>query len=236
MAVKKLFFLHDKGYFFKHFVFNGYDFHHGLRNSMIMFNKLLLATFLSALLLFPHVLKADSSTRTLVSFDPPQPVRFCELGFQSGYVWGELKHKDNLEIIPFSARLGFDINELVGMKGPNMLQLGVEPFVNTILAPENGIEAGLQIGLRYIASLNEFVSVFGEISSGPTYFGIDTFEQGDYRFNFLSRFSTGLDFAVTRLVSLQAGYRFRHLSNAKLSTPNAGINSNAFFTGISFKY
>ncbi|MCG8377104.1 MAG: acyloxyacyl hydrolase [Chlorobiales bacterium] len=147
-----------------------------------------------------------------------------------------MKGNDNLEIIPFSVRFGFDINALVGVRGPAELQFGVEPFLNTIVAPEEGVEAGFNVGFRYITPVTDGVSIFGEISSGPAYLSIDTVEQGDGGFNFISQFGAGLQFELTRNVALNAGYRFRHLSNAGFSEPNRGINSDVLLAGISFGY
>lgn len=204
---------------------------------MISFaKKLVTALVFSGLVLFPLVSSADQDSRIHAAADRSGPVRFNELAFGTGYVWGELKGDDSIEIIPFSVRVGFDINKLVGIRGSNTLQLSVEPFVNTIVVPEGGIEAGLNVGFRYKAPMKDGVSFFGEVSSGPAYFSIDTVEQGDYEFNFLSQFGAGLEFALTEKVALDVGYRFRHLSNAGFSQPNNGINTNALIAGIVFHY
>ena len=190
----------------------------------------------SCLFLFPRVSSADQDTRVHAFTDRSQPVRFDNLTFSTGYVWGDLKDSDDLEIIPFSVRFGFDINEFIGLRGPSTLQLGVEPFLNTIITPEEGVEVGFNVGFRYIAPVTDGVSIFGEISSGPAYFSIDTVEQGDEGFNFISQFGAGLEFEITNKVAFTAGYRYRHLSNAGLDDPNSGINTNALITGISFSY
>ena len=190
----------------------------------------------SCLFLFPQVSSADQNTRVRAFTDRSQPVRFDNLTFSTGYVWGDLKDNDDLEIIPFSVRFGFDINEFIGLRGPSTLQLGVEPFLNTIITPEEGVEVGFNVGFRYIAPVTDGVSIFGEISSGPAYFSIDTVEQGDEGFNFISQFGAGLEFEITNKVAFTAGYRYRHLSNAGLDDPNSGINTNALITGVSFSY
>ena len=190
----------------------------------------------SCLFLFPRVSSADQDTRVHAFTDRSQPVRFNDLTISSGYAWGELKRNEDLSIIPFSARVGFDINELVGMRGPSSLQFAIEPFVNTIIEPEDGVEVGLNVGLRYMTPLTDGISIFGEISSGPAYFSIDTVEQGDDGFNFISQFGAGLQFELKHDIALNAGYRFRHMSNAGFSDPNDGINTNAIITGISFIY
>ena len=199
-------------------------------------DKFVAAAMLALCVLFPLHAIADSAAGVHEADEKQRKVRFDELTFLSGYVWGDLKRNDNLEIIPFSVRIGFDINKLMGIQGRNTLQLGIEPFVNTILNPEEGIETGLNVGLRYITPLTDSVSFFGEVSSGPAYFSIDTVEQDDYGFNFISQFGAGLQFKMTQNIVFNAGYRFRHRSNAGLSSPNSGINTNMFLTGVSFSY
>ena len=203
---------------------------------MFIRKTIISAIVISTLILFPEVSFTKTEPGAAATEQRSQRVRFNELTFSSGYGWGELKGNDNLEIIPFSVRFGFDINALVGVRGPAELQFGVEPFLNTIVAPEEGVEAGFNVGFRYIAPVTDGVSIFGEISSGPAYLSIDTVEQGDGGFNFISQFGAGLQFELTRNVALNAGYRFRHLSNAGFSEPNSGINSDVLLAGISFGY
>ena len=203
---------------------------------MFIRKTIISAIVISTLILFPEISFAEAEPGAAAPEQRSQRVRFNELTFSSGYGWGELKGNDNLEIIPFSVRFGFDINALVGVRGAAELQFGVEPFLNTIVAPEEGVEAGFNVGFRYITPVTDGVSVFGEISSGPAYLSIDTVEQGDGGFNFISQFGAGLQFELTRNVALNAGYRFRHLSNAGFSEPNRGINSDVLLAGISFGY
>ena len=197
---------------------------------------IVITVLLSGLFFIPRVTSADNGTRVHAFTDRSQPVSFSDLTFISGYAWGSLKGDEDIEVIPFSVRVGLDISELVGLSGPGMLQIGIEPFLNAIVEPEEGVEAGLNVGFRYLTPLADWVSIYGEISTGPAYFGIDTVEQGDEGFNFISQFGAGLQFEFARNIALNAGYRFRHLSNAGFSEPNDGINTNALITGISFSY
>ena len=203
---------------------------------MILARAFVCTVFFAVFVLFSPAGYAETATGGHSSSGGSQPARSNDVTFSSGYAWGELKRNDDIRIIPFSARVGIDINEFAGLRGPNILQLGIEPFVNTIIEPDEGIEAGLNIGFRYIAPLTGGISVFGEISSGPAYLSIDTVEQGDAGFNFISQFGAGFLFALSDDVVFNAGYRFRHLSNANLSSPNDGIDTNYLVTGFSFTY
>ncbi len=161
---------------------------------------------------------------------------FNELGVGGGYAWGSLKESDDIEVVPFYIRAGFDISRLVGMKGPNTFQFSFEPFYNRITGPEDGEETGLTMFFRYAVPVGSKTSLFGEIGSGPMYFSLDTVEQGESGFNFLNQFGVGLRQEVGDGIAFSAGYRFRHMSNAGTDTPNRGINSNAFVAGISLLY
>ncbi len=162
--------------------------------------------------------------------------RFNDLSVSSGYTWGDIRYDDRMRIIPFSIRKGFDISRFVGMDGPGALQLGVEPFFNTIIEPEEGYEVGLNVGFRYIAPVADGLSLYGEILSGPMYLSIDTVEQDEPDLNFVSQIGAGIHVDLSGNVAFITGYRWRHLSNANLSKPNLGINTNYILAGFSFVY
>ena len=187
------------------------------------------------LLLLVSALSAEDAFSADDAAAQPKIV-FNELGIGSGYAWGSLKENDDIEVVPFSIRVGFDISRLVGMTGPNTFQFSFEPFYNRITGPEDGEETGLTMFFRYAVPVGEKTSLFGEIGSGPMYFSLDTVEQGESGFNFLNQFGVGFRREVADGIAFNAGYRFRHMSNAGTDSPNRGINSNAFVAGISLLY
>jgi opacity protein-like surface antigen len=168
----------------------------------------------------------------------PHGVFLDEFGVGSGYAWGSLNGgHDRFSAVPMYLRIGFDMNSLFGMHDRrSTLQLALEPFVNPVTAPDHGVETGLDVFVRYLHPLFPSVKLVSEIGSGPMYLSIDTHEQGKAGFNFLNQFGLGSQVALSDKWALTVGYRFRHLSNAGTSTPNAGINSNAVTVSISALY
>ncbi len=189
------------------------------------------AAFLAVCAMFSSSVFAGTSSE-----GPGSKSRFNDLSINSGYTWGDVRYNDRIKIVPFSIRKGFDISRSVGMDGPGVLQLGIEPFFNTIIEPDEGYEAGLNVGLRYIAPVSNGVSFYGEILSGPMYLSIDTVEQDEPGLNFLSQIGAGIQVDLSSDVAFITGYRWRHLSNANLRKPNMGINTNYILAGFSFVY
>ncbi|EAT59624.1 acyloxyacyl hydrolase [Chlorobium ferrooxidans] len=162
-----------------------------------------------------------------------------ELGFASGYVWGSLNRKaDNMTVYPLIARVGFNMNRLLGIEGAkSTLQLALEPQVNLISGPQDGVEAGCGIGLRYFRKLASPVDLFFEASFAPMFLSVDSIEQGKAGFNFLDHFGSGLQYRISDKTAVFGGYRWRHISHAGLvDRSNMGINSNAIIAGVSWLY
>ena len=165
-------------------------------------------------------------------------VHLDEFGVTTGYAWGRLKRSYvTYEALPLSIRVGFDVNSLLGIESrKGTVQLSLEPFLNKVIAPEQGMEAGLDVFARYLYRVGPSVRLVAEIGSGPTYLSIDTREQGPDGFNFLNQFGAGTQVILADNCALTLGYRFRHLSNAGLRATNVGINTNMLALGVSFLY
>ena len=166
-------------------------------------------------------------------------VYLSEISVGSGYAWGRLKRDAvNLALYPAFVRMGFNMNSLFGMEGcQSIVQLVLEPFLNSITYPEAGVETGCSIGLRYLHPLSASVALFSEASFAPMFLSIKSAEQGDAGFNFLDQVGAGLQCKVSKKMAIYSGYRFRHISHAGLlDRPNSGINSNALVAGFSWFY
>lgn len=198
--------------------------------------RFLYGALTAAILLLPSGLRAGqkATSEERISSTPGQAFHLNEIGFGSGYAWGRLERTgQSLAVVPAYVRLGFDMNPLVCMpEGGANLQFALEPFVNTVTEPDNGVEAGVELFIRYLHPVTPTVRLVSEIGSGPMYFSIDTREQGEGGFNFLNQLGLGAQVSVSRKSALTFGYRFRHLSNGGTRQPNSGINSNAM--GISY--
>ena len=162
-----------------------------------------------------------------------------EIGIGTGYAWGALKgDPEEQSIFPAFVRFGFNANSLFGIRSrTSTLQFTLEPFVNAFSGSEDGVEAGCGFGIRYLQEVVPPVDLFLEISAAPMYYSIDTLEQGASGFNFLDQFGAGLQYRVAPAMALFGGYRFRHLSHARVvDRSNDGINTSAFVLGFSWLY
>ena len=155
--------------------------------------------------------------------------------FPTGY--DLIREEDDFRVIPLFVNFGYDLNDAIGLddhKGD--LLFGLEPFVNWIHEPEDSVEAGIGIFLRYEYPLFEATDLYLEIGAGPMYFGIDTKLQGDRGFTFLDQFGAGFKWYFAEGKSINLGYRFRHISSAGIREPNKSINSHAVIVSISKYY
>jgi opacity protein-like surface antigen len=193
------------------------------------------------LLLMPGVLQADEPLQAISpasrSGNPRQGIFLDEVGIGSGYVWGDLKRTPGtFRAYPALLRIGFDINSLFGMPPrQGTVQLAFEPFANAVEEPDKGVEAGVDVFIRYLYPIARSVMAVSEIGSGPAYLGINTREQGGAGINILTQIGFGTRIDMSESLSLNLGYRFRHLSCAGIRQPNSGINSNLLTMGLSVR-
>jgi lipid A 3-O-deacylase len=161
-----------------------------------------------------------------------------QIGVFTGYIQGELKTQDHLEVFPLGLRLGFDLKPFarkfnVDPKG--LLEFICEPYVGAITAPDSDIELALPFFLRYSFPLTQKLYPYIEAGTGPYYMSLDTYEQSTY-FNFVSQGGGGLTYFFRESWALSVGYRYRHVSNNGIKEPNAGINANVFTAGVSYYF
>lgn len=101
---------------------------------------------------------------------------------------------------------------------------------NDAVTQTKGYEYGLNIG--FVARknmLNDFVSFYAGISSGPHYVSGTPSRQAD-GFIFSSNFFAGINLRFIRNVYIDIRPGYRHISNAYFKHPNHGIN-NFFLNG-----
>jgi opacity protein-like surface antigen len=67
-------------------------------------------------------------------------------------------------------------------------------------------------------------------------FGEMKFRQTNCSVNFLLELGPGVLVSLTDSTMLTAGYRFQHISNAGACEENIGINSSAFYLGVSYVF
>jgi hypothetical protein len=156
--------------------------------------------------------------------------RLNEIGVGSGYGQGTLRvQKVDYEVVPVFIHMGWYLNDVFGF--PNhkgKLSFVLEPFYNPILEPKCSQELGLEVMLQYAYPIIKKVSPYIEAGAGPMYLGLSTAAQGAAGFNFLDQLGAGLKIEFTPRNILTLGYRYRHISHAKLrGKPNKGIDTDA---------
>jgi len=200
--------------------------------------RLFILLFVFSLVSLPRAIAEDS-------------FRLSEIAFGTGYAFGDLKYlgdldpagydlvreEDDFNVIPFFVSFGYGLNSAIGIEEHRGdLLFGLEPFINLISKPDDNVEAGLALFLKYDYPVTEKTDIYLEALAGPMYFGSDTKLQGDRGFAFLDQVGTGVKWHFADDKSVNLGYRFRHISNAGLREPNKAINSHAIIISLSKYY
>ena len=123
-----------------------------------------------------------------------------------------------------------------GVIGPGPLkgafEIGVEPFYQRFIDPEDAFFAGLGAVVRYhFLPLGRLVP-YVELGAAPGGTDLRVKEQRT-DVVFLLFGGVGASYFVAERAVLYAGYRFQHISNAGTDSPNQGINSHTGVVGLS---
>ena len=175
----------------------------------------------------------------VISFIPAgYPKGLSSIGFLTGYMKGDLEAKPDYEVVPLMLSFGFDLKPLarkIGIDTHGILEFQVEPFINPVLEPETNIETGVNLLVKYAFPLNDKLMPYVKFGAGPSFMGMDTREQST-RFNFVDTAGAGFSWFIKNNFSLDVEYRFRHLSNCSIDSPNKGIETHSVLLGFSYKF
>lgn len=158
------------------------------------------------------------------------------IDFLFGYLEADLKEKDDYQVLPLMVGFNFaakPLLERIGLEIPGKVNFIVEPFVNTVISPSKNIEVGSNFLIKYTMPLSEKIHPYLKGGVGALYMSQHTLEQST-QYNFLPQAGGGLQYLINEKVALNFEYRWRHLSNASIKSPNSGIDANLFLCGISF--
>ena len=162
-----------------------------------------------------------------------------EIGLLSGYASGGLKDKDDYELILTIARIGFDLKPFLNkfkLNPPGIVEFELEPFANTVISPDNNAEVGFNFLFKYAFPLTKRFYPYIEGGLGFVFMTQHTLEQST-QYNFLPQGGVGIIYFIKKdRLALNAGYRYRHLSNNSFKSPNSGINVNMALVGVSLFY
>jgi len=101
-----------------------------------------------------------------------------------------------------------------------------------MVAPENRVEFGCVLMLRWAYPFcNTDLDWFLEGGSGPMYMTQKTREQGT-QFNFINYLGAGCVYHLSEATEIEAGVRYRHVSNAGLDEDNSGIDGVTGLVGV----
>ncbi len=159
------------------------------------------------------------------------------LDFLTGYLSASLdESQPDYEAIPLLVGLNFNAKpffEKFGVKTKGDLNFVIEPFINTVIEPDTNIEVGSNFLIKYVFPLTKKLQPYIKGGVGALYMSQDTKEQGT-KYNFLPQVGGGIRYFIKDDVALNVEYRFRHLSNASIKSPNSGIDADLILGGISF--
>lgn len=136
-------------------------------------------------------------------------------------------------------RFSYDPNDalnIVGLNLPGQWAFNVEPFYGQTISPGSSPETGCGLMLRFnLPAIRDRLQFFIEGGVGPIYIGETTEEQGGH-FNFIDQAGGGVSWHLSKHLSAECAYRFRHVSNAGLDSPNSGINGNSYLLALNWRY
>lgn len=165
----------------------------------------------------------------------PQPGAWAA-GLRTGYSVGLRKHA---EMIPVNLRIGYTLFK--GQKWflpPGALEIAAEPFASVMTSLQSTKSGSLELGIglpifTYYFDLGLRVYPYIEGGLGLLYTDLRGYHLGGH-FSFQETAGAGVTYFVNDNLALNAGWRFRHISNASLYKDNVGLNSGIFLAGFSY--
>ncbi|MDD4899916.1 MAG: acyloxyacyl hydrolase [Candidatus Omnitrophica bacterium] len=181
------------------------------------------------------------TTKETAAVEPAQekPHSLKGIEFLTGFGVARIREKGSYHVTPFLIDLDFDLKPLtkkIGINPSIMIQGIIEPFASYVSEPDNNAEIGNNFLIK-IGFLPESSKVqpYFKGGVGVVYITQHTREQGT-QFNFNEYAGIGMHYFFKKNIALTAEFRWRHLSNAGIDSPNSGINTNYGICGISYLF
>lgn len=163
--------------------------------------------------------------------------RVSKFGLLVGY--GQAAHNGPYDFTTFIFQWTFDIKPLLENKfafqTSSLLEFIVEPVVSFIHSPDNNVEAGFSLLAKYGYSLTPRLLCFINGGAGALFTSQHAHEIST-QVNFIPQLGGGFQCYLANNFFLTIEWRYRHMSNAGIKTPNGGIDNNLFLAGISFAF
>ena len=156
-----------------------------------------------------------------------------EVGFFVGYGKGNI-NEGSYEPILLVIRLGYDMRRIFPIlsRHNGTLSVYIEPKINPVISPENDIEFGIGVGVKYMYHCTEQLAAYIFGSVGPHYVTVVTRDQAN-GFIFSDTIGCGVSWFLNEKSAINLEYRWRHISNADLKMPNNGIDTHIGMIGYS---
>ena len=164
--------------------------------------------------------------------ETPEKPFLKEFGVLSGYAKSDLKEDRHYNFIPVTLRFGLNLGNF---SSKDLIELEVEPFASFVTSTDTNTEIGANLLLKYGYFLTDRICPYIEGGAGIVHQKYVTVSVNSHT-SFLPQVGAGVSYFINKNVAVDAGYRFRHLSNAGIKEPNHGIDSDMWMAGISWFY
>ncbi len=167
------------------------------------------------------------------AFERPESLEAIE--FLTGYTEGTLSQKANYDNVPLIVDFNFDakpLGEKIGFRPSGIFQFQIEPFISVTTGPDDNMEVGTSFFYKLgLLPEESKLQPYVKIGVGMVLMTQQTREQST-QFNFITSVAGGLHYFFQEDTAVTVEYRARHLSNASIDRPNAGIDTMGILAGI----
>ncbi|MEW6269739.1 MAG: acyloxyacyl hydrolase [Thermodesulfobacteriota bacterium] len=155
-----------------------------------------------------------------------------EYGFTTGFGQSE---RENVQVIPLYGHVGWFLWDAVDeplARHHLDLKIVVEGWVAGVHDPQDAVEFGINpVTFKLSYDRGQTVVPYFHGGAGVMYTGLGGIGLGG-PFEFDEVVGVGFDVFVERGLALSLGYRFRHVSNADISSENFGLDTHFVLIGL----
>lgn len=156
-----------------------------------------------------------------------------------GFGVGHLQHQAHYRLIPVAWDINFDLKKFAESKGlhtPGLLDAVWEPMAAWVIAPHSNAELASNCLLKFgLLPLTFRWQPYLKGGLGAVYLTQHVHSQST-QFNFNEYAGLGFHYFFKPNLAMSVEYRYRHLSNASMRSPNGGINTQFALLGISLSF
>ena len=117
------------------------------------------------------------------------------------------------------------------------ISLGAEMVYIQFQEPFLTHGVGFTPKIKYTFVAHDRIRPYAEFAGGPFWTDLaGKIPEQSGQFNFILTAGFGVSYFLTDQAAVNVGYRFQHISNARTSYPNVGLNSSLPFGGFSFYF